>query len=220
MSFENAKRLFKAAEILEAQKELAIANSLLVLSAEEAIKAFTVLTQHVFPERILDDLNKTLEDHKHKLETIRSLVALLQVMQKMADLIYFPALENVLAEKTKEEIEQGKWDGVHAMKKWFTEIGDNKSDFSKENEWWKHAKTAKESGFYVGFNKEKWASPSSIKKPTYMKSKKYVGSFLAQVETFYNLDLNEENVVELMTELKDNFKKFEEKNLKPVSNKI
>ena len=62
LTFENAKRLFNAAEILEVQKEFPIANSLLVLCAEEGMKAFMIITQHFYPEKILDDFSKSFEN--------------------------------------------------------------------------------------------------------------------------------------------------------------
>lgn len=205
LSFENAKRLFKTAELLEALKEFAIANSLLILSAEEAMKSFSVLTRHDFPENILEDVEKSFEGHKHKLETMRTLVALSQVMQQMAD--FMPATENKLAGKSKKEIEQLEGEGVDAVKKWLNSAKDKRGDLSQEDEWWKHAKTMKEKGFYVGFSKGKWSSPESIKKPTYLKTKKYVGDFLAQMELLYSFDLDEKNVLKVMTEMKGKLKK-------------
>lgn len=210
LTFENAKRLFVAAEVLEKTKEFAIANSLLVLSAEEGMKAYTVLTQHHFPEKILEDFDKSFQDHKHKLETIRSLTSISQIMQKFYELITEPIIENI--EKSVEEISKVKSQGVKDTVKWLeSQIDSNgkETDMAKQNRWWKQAKTLKENGFYVGFNKGQWITPSSTKKQNYLITKEYVGDFIEQLEVLYTVDLNNPMIAKMITEMKLKIKDFE-----------
>src|SRR5688572_30259588 len=92
----NAKRLFAAAEALENTKEYPIANSLLVLSAEESMKAFAVLTQYLFPDKKFSSSDKVFRDHQHKLEAIAGLKMMIELTNKMWDMFYFPIVQNAL----------------------------------------------------------------------------------------------------------------------------
>ena len=208
LCFENSERLFKAAEILEKQNEYPIANSLLILSSEEAAKSFHVLIKQLIPEKKFEYFDKSFYDHKHKFETIRSLVALATIMRKWGENFYSPAIDNLIAGKSKEEVEQGKLDGVDKMIKWFQEVNDNKNnDLSEQSEWWQQAKTKKENGFYVGFNNGKWESPILIMEQDYIETKKYVGNFLSQIETIYKYSIDEEFIQEIKTKIKREIEK-------------
>jgi len=204
LTFENAKRLFNAAETLENKKEFAIANSLLVLCAEEGMKAYTILTQHFFPEKIIDNFDKNFEHHKTKLEVIRSITGISQIFKKFGELYYNPILENIISEK-KEDPKKLKDKSFQNLLDWLNnEAESDDTDLAKENDWWKQANTMKKNGFYVGFNKgdKQWTIPSSIKKDVYLKTKKYVNNFMKQIETLYNLDYNDKFVKEMITEAK------------------
>jgi AbiV family abortive infection protein len=207
--FENAKRLYNAAEILAEKKEYAIANSLLVLCAEEAMKAHTVITQHFFPQEILDSFNKNFEDHKTKLESIRGIIMFLQLTNKMHEFIYDPLIENAINHK-KEDIKRIKAEGIQKFVDWTNNIVDAKNtDLDEENNWWKQANTLKQNGFYVGLNKgnKQWIVPTSITKNRYVKTHKYVSNFLQQIEVIYNLNLENEDVNKMVRLFKLKFAK-------------
>jgi AbiV family abortive infection protein len=213
LTYENAKRLFNIAETLEHNKEFPIANSLLILSAEEGMKAYIVLTQHFFPERILDDFDRHFEDHKTKLDSIRSTSGISHIMSKFKELHLDPILENFIDPKedhqiVKERSEQNFLDWVNK------EAESDNTDIAKENNWWRQANTMKQNGIYVGFNKgnKQWTLPSSINKAQYLKTKKYVDNFLKQIEVLYNLDYDDKDVNEMTMEIKQ--KIIERKNKK------
>jgi len=214
LTFENAQRLFNAAETLEEKKELAISNSLLILSAEEGMKAYTILTQHFYPERILEDFDKHFEHHKTKLESIRSLTCISQLVNKFRELHFNPIFENVI--NPKEDHQTVKNRNEQNLLGWLKkEAESNDTDLAKENDWWRQANTMKQNGFYVGFNNgnKQWTNPSSINKVKYFKTKKYVDNFLKQIKVLYNLDFNNGSVNEMIGELKR--KITEIKNKKP-----
>ncbi|MEQ9168257.1 MAG: AbiV family abortive infection protein [Fulvivirga sp.] len=205
LTFENAQRLFNASITLEEKNELAIANSLLVLCAEEGMKAYTIITQHFYPEKILEDFDKSFEDHKHKLEAIRSITGISQMFKKFGELYYYPIIENII--ESKENAKKLKDKSFQNLLGWLkNEVKSNDTELAKQNIWWKHAKTMKENGFYVGYNKGHWTNPSSIKKENYLKTKKYVSEFLSQIEVLYNLDYNDKSVLDLIAEMKDKIK--------------
>ena len=202
LTFGNAKRLFNAAEVLESKKELPIANSLLVLCAEEAMKAYTIITQHFYPEKILEGFDKVFEDHKHKLDSIRSMSGISQILEKFGELYHNPILENII--DPKEDPKTLKERSFENLLAWLeNEAESDDTDLAKEDNWWKHAKTMKENGFYVGFNNGRWTSPSSLKKEQYHKTKKYVGTFLGRIEVLYNLDFNDPTISELILKTKE-----------------
>ena len=204
LTFENAQRLFTAAETLEVNKEfIHISNSLMILAAEEAMKAYTILTQHFFPEKPVEDFNKFFEDHKHKLDTIRSIIGIKQIYQIFDEYWRNPILENL--DKSTDELAKIKSDGIaNIVKRLNIEADSNKTDMALQNKWWQHAQTMKENGFYVGYNKGSgaWADPVSIKKENYVKTKKYVSEFIESVSMLYKVDLADENVADIVNEVK------------------
>ena len=202
LTFENAQRLFTAAETLEINKEfIHISNSLMILAAEEAMKAYTILTQHFFPEKPLEGFNKFFEDHKHKLDTIRGIIGLKQIYQIFDEYWRNPILENI--DKSPDELAKIKSDGIaNIVKRLNVEADSNKTDMAIQNKWWQHAQTMKENGFYVGYNKGDWTTPLSIKKENYAKTKKYVSEFIESVSMLYKVDLADENLMDIVKEVK------------------
>src|ERR1700679_2514040 len=95
LTYENAKELFTAAEILETKKKFSIANSLLILSVEEAVKAYILFSQHLFPEENVGNIEDFFNDHSYKLDSIRNLIAFSNLMKKMLELFYEPVIKNI-----------------------------------------------------------------------------------------------------------------------------
>jgi AbiV family abortive infection protein len=201
LTYENAHRLYKSAETLETNKEYsAISNSLMILAAEEAIKAYIIFTQHFFPEKATQDFNKFFEDHKHKLNAIRKIAVFRQIFQIFNEHLCDPIIENF--DKSPEELAEIKSDGIENIVKCLNiEADSSKTYMATQNKWWQHAQTMKESGLYVGYNNGNWATPLSIKKEHYAKTKKYVSEFMECVDALYNLDLTDENVMNMLNSL-------------------
>jgi AbiV family abortive infection protein len=188
LSVENAKRLFDAAEVLAKTKEYPIANSLLILSAEEAAKAFYLFMQHHYPDMVeKKSLEKVFKDHDFKLEAIRQLSTMGIIMEAMSNILYVPVIKAIIKDKSDKEISQIKNDRVTNMKNWFEGAVKNKSHLSQTDMWWKHAEKLKEKGFYVELHRDKWSSPTTnVKKSTYTISKKYVEQIIKRIEGIYN----------------------------------
>lgn len=202
LTFENAKRLFNAAKILETKSEFAIANSLLVLSAEEGIKAYIAFIQHLFPEKKHDNFDIFFKDHKHKLKTIRSITVFSQIFKEYIELYIHPIIENTI--NSKEDIQEFKKKSFQNFLDWLKhEAEAGGTDLSKQNNWWKHATTMKENGFYVSFNNGHWKTPRATKKEQYLKTKKYVREFLEPIEVLNKLDKNNELDIEMISKIKD-----------------
>lgn len=193
LALENAKRLFNAAEILESKREFAIANSLLILSSEEGIKSISILNRWIFPESGAVDFNLMFQDHKHKINILRSLIVFARMGRMMMELFYFPvyhALKNNSADASKV-----RSDSFEKLLEWFRiEAKGKQTDLSIENKWWISAKAEKENGLYVGFNARdrKWHSPTSVTRKRYMKSKRYVQAFLTDLIAMEAIDFKSE----------------------------
>lgn len=212
LTYENARRLFDAAEALEHKKEFAIASSLLVLAAEEGAKAYTSLSQYLYPEKPIKDFDKSFSDHKHKLEAIRNFRGLLNIVKIFSDLYYTPIAKSIInPEKDLEKAREESFQNLFSALK--SEAESDNSEIAKENIWWKHAKELKEKGFYVSLNKKngQWKSPSSIKKQSYIITKSYVYDFLKQIELLYNLDFENPLIIEMIANLKSELKEVNSK---------
>ncbi len=202
LTFENAQRLYNAAKVLEKKEEFAIANSLLILSAEEGIKAYTILNQYFFPNKKFDDFDKYSKDHKQKLKTIKSVSIISQIAEKFYELFYVPIIENTI--ESKEDKKTIRHNSFQNLLTWLENEAKLKhTELSKQSAWWMHANTMKKNGFYVSYNNGQWTNPSSIKKDNYLKSKKHVSTFINQVDVLYNLDFNNKLLQDLIAEMKN-----------------
>jgi len=193
LTFENAKRLFKAAEYLEERKEFPIANSLLVLSAEEGVKAYILLIKHLFPKVKFDLFYKFFRDHDLKLNTIQNLVLFFFIFQKIDELFYQPMIAtNGLTEVEILMTRQLSFQNL--IEQLSKEANTNNTDLDKELNWWENAKNLKEKGFYVEFNEGIWASPNILNEEKYIETKRYVSSFFIKIEKLKDLNYEDEEV--------------------------
>lgn len=198
LAYENAKRLFTSAEHLASVGEFPVANSLLVLSAEEAIKSLSILNHYLLPGEEQLDLKLMFEDHKYKINTVRSLIVFGRMSRMMMDLYYLPVY-NALRDDAGD-ISEIKSKSFDTLMNWLrNEAKGKNTDLSIENKWWISAKAEKESGLYVGFNDKnsKWQSPSIITQKRYLKSKRYVEPFLLEVESIVNVDFESKEFTSL-----------------------
>jgi len=209
LSVENAKRLFNAAEALAKTKEYPIANSLLILSAEEAAKGFYFFLQHFYPDMVeKKSLEKVFKDHDFKLEAIRQISTMGILMEAMSNILYVPVIKAIIKDKPDKEISQIKEDRVPNMKNWFEEAMKAKSHLSQTDKWWTHTEKLKEKGFYVELHRDKWSSPViNVKKNTYTTSKKYVEQIIKRIEPIYN-DFGSDFMNEHIKEGKKLFAKY------------
>ncbi len=165
----NAKQHFRAAEILSEQGLFGIANSHLILSSEEAVKAYTVFANYYDPELEIPDFNKYFSDHKHKHKAISDMSFFIVFMREIYNLILEPAKSIIDKKKdklTKDDLIAAKNDGVNNLIKWLKTI----PKIEHNEEWWNNANNTKNKGFYVNFYDQKWQTPSEICKDDYNKS--------------------------------------------------
>jgi len=207
LAFENAKRLFKAAEALEKEKEFPIANSLLILAAEEGIKAYTILIKYFLPDKNLEMFKSVFEDHTFKLNVLRGFVLWIELMKKFIEYYYLPALQNL--DKPYKEVKKLKSKYIANFVNWAKkDQRDKKNGLLKQLNWWKHAKAMKENGFYVRHNKGKWFVPTAIKKTHYLRTKKYVEANFQILEYLYDLDFNDKSTQEDFSQVKQSMEKI------------
>jgi AbiV family abortive infection protein len=212
LALENANRLFTAAETLERENELPIASSLLVLAAEEGIKAVAILMQYFFPGNDIKGFKKSFEDHTYKLETIRGVVAFSKITQMMVDLFYVPVYESL--EKSEEERARVNDQAFQNLLNWFKEQAGSKSnDLLKQSKWWKSSKNIKEAGFYVGIDekKKRWIKPTASKQ-SYRKTKEYVAGFLSQINVMRSIDFKAKDGEMISQILQTSMQKFQVEN--------
>lgn len=205
LAFENAMRLYNSAILLSEKKIYSVANSLLILSAEEASKAFAIKVQGLNPEKLDDTFKKSFEDHKTKIDIIRGIVFVSTLFRKMFQFEMEPLIADAQKEpdfdKRIELISHYRKKGFDDLVNWLKTEKASKNDMSAELKWWKHAKVLKESGFYLEVNNNKWQSPFKITKATFNRSLKFVQSYLNYVEKAVDTDFNSEE----LQKFKDDF---------------
>jgi AbiV family abortive infection protein len=159
LSFENAERHIRCAKKLKKSKEFGIAVSHLVLSAEEAIKAFVIWAlAHGFitkKEEYSPFLWKHLERHK----MARSMTVLMWPIQR--------GLESAL--KAKKEIEKGKLTREEAAEKsimehlsWLQGGYEKDVEYNSKIQFWKEANSLKNRGLYVDCLDGEFFSPDDF----------------------------------------------------------
>lgn len=203
LALENARNLFSSAEVIAEKNQYGLAISLLVLSAEESVKSYTIITQDFFPEKKIENYDKAFENHKFKLEAIRSLVGYSKIIGKMNDLIWGDVIKNI--DEPIDELAKIKSEGVKKAVEWlnYQSTPESKSSqLSIENEWWRQAKALKEDGFYVRSSGKGWHTPANSKKEQYLKTRKYVSKFIDGVEILKDVDFNSEQVKKWIEEMK------------------
>lgn len=207
LAFENAKRLFKSAEALENEKEFPVANSLLILAAEEGVKAYTILIKHFLPDKNLDSYKMVFKDHTFKLQFLSGIVLFVEIIKKFYEYFHYPVLQN--ADKTPEEITKIKSRCIKKFVNWSKRAARSEtSKLSKQLDWWENAKTMKEKGFYVGHNNKKWVSPSLINRKDYLRTKKYVEEFFQLLDYIYGLDFHDKSTRKDFSEIKQSMEKI------------
>lgn len=203
-TFENAERLYTSAELLAAQKHFSVATSLMVLCAEEAIKAFVIFSQAVWPDMFATQFKKYFEDHKTKLETIRGVRGMASLLQKMNELYYGPMLENIESEKEPVKVvKKRSLDNlIAALEK---ETATKKTEMKLESAWWRQAKTLKEEGLYVGFKNGKWLPTTSVNSRSWKAAHKYVSKLMEDLRITARIGFEDKEIKKMINSLKKEY---------------
>ncbi|HRE74328.1 MAG TPA: AbiV family abortive infection protein [Flavobacteriales bacterium] len=187
IALENSKTHFKGAEMLAREKLFGLANSHLILAAEEGIKAYMLFAKHFDKDLLVEDFDQYFQKHKFKHENIKGIQFFLSLMKNMLEITFGRVKSAILKGEDRPSIEELRGhqkDGIQDLIGWLK--GDPKIEFNEE--WWNQADNMKNKGFYVGFNKgnAQWESPDKVDEKQYKKSYKIVNEFLDLV---YNMEV-------------------------------
>lgn len=187
----NAICLYKAALTLEASEQYPIANSLLILAAEEASKASVIKMKEITLQREDEEFKKVFNEHTIKLEFIRNRTIVSTILKKMFELEIDPLISKtgeITIEELDEIVKKGKRDFIN----WLERETYDKTELNKEIGWWKNAKAQKEEGFYVNYRKGNWLTPVRIKKKQYLNTKRNVSRFIDRIKEDFELNVSSE----------------------------
>ncbi len=159
LAIKNARILLTSAEALAANRAYGVANSLLIESAEEAVKAGLLAAAGLGSKDAQKNLSAAFVGHKHK---------------HMQGLI--PHLPDIAA----------KW--IKVLKstppKDLPRPGSPAVGFDPEGifTWWAHAEVTRVAGFYVDFRDGRWQTPEDITAEDYAHSRRIVTGELVEAE--------------------------------------
>ena len=196
----NSNELLGSAKILERNEKYAPAIALLVLAAEEAMKAYTAITQSMFPESEKNEFKKFYKDHKTKLETIRTTVMMSQLFEKNIEIVLAEVMNKDENEKGNDAYNRGMMKFANYLNE---EAEGKNSDLDKEMEWWKHTKTLKEDCLYTRPNGKSWHNPQNVKKPLYDKTLQYVEKFIENIDYLNSIDVESEPYKNINSKFKE-----------------
>jgi len=168
LAFSNAKSLLASASILANEKIYGTANSLAILSVEEAIKAYVFAVHSVIPDLSAPFLTDVFLKHKVK----HGVWMLMQMM-----LAYFELFINTITyykeKEEKEDLAPGSLrskaieDVIATLNTWASDIP---NPIAREKAWYESANTNRNRGLYVDLVNNKWVGPEEIKKEEYVQS--------------------------------------------------
>lgn len=200
-AFNNTKAHFNAAELLASNINYGLANSHLILAAEEAVKAYIIFTKHYDSELEIPDFNKYFENHKHKHNTIRDMTFFFSLLMQMSMISIKPTLR--LLKKNKKNISEKE------LKEKFEKGIDNLIDYlnsvpkiDNNEQWWNEANNNKNRGFYVNIINNSWQSPNQITEQDYYKSLKIVQEIIEWLSIIPSIE-NDPDVQKRYQELKN-----------------
>jgi AbiV family abortive infection protein len=166
---DNSNRLFRSAEAVSKKGFYGIANSLLILSAEEGIKAILFSLKFTQPEKKYK-VEHIFSDHVKKHNFSKGIFgtwkhASIAVDEIKADLKKeFPKLRKFPPELLKQ-----RYDSKVSAFSSAEDISHEKTD----KKWWNMANQMKNKGFYVDYINGDWVLPT-VSKAEYRKSYMYV----------------------------------------------
>lgn len=163
LSIKNAQELYSVAEGLGKDGSYGLASSLMVLSAEESIKAFGMLGRGVYEKKWGSDLKKFFRSHKHKHDNAGFFLVMCnfmeEIIQEIEDIENDP---NITPEECKAVIIKKFQASI------LEKLKNSDEKFISIVNWQVSADDIKKQGFYVDFSNEKWNSPNSVTENTYI----------------------------------------------------
>lgn len=192
-SFEMAGRLLKSSQKLIEDGEYSIANSLLILCGEEAIKSYALFYYFGNRDQQYFNISEILKDHRPRFSfmknlflSIRSVNTLFKALNKIRKLkkenpkLKVNTIGKVNLEKINFDVDKGY--EQEQMTRYFKEFFDtyDKKHLKEIQEWWKNADEHKQEGLYVDFKDGIWQTPN-IRKSDYLKTSVFVFEILEAV---------------------------------------
>lgn len=154
---DNAENLLNSGSLLLISGQYGLANSVFILSCEEAIKAFAVYNKLLVDDD--RDIRKVFKSHKEKLTILKAGYHLM----KSETLAMKESFDQAFSESP-----QGKRTPDKEIEKRATELHPEKyrealsKTDAKDDTWWDSADESKQQGFYVGYKDGKWQNPKTI----------------------------------------------------------
>lgn len=189
LCINNCNSHFKCAQEIERIEEYGIANSHLVLSSEEGIKALLFLCRILGIDLSELPISPFFKKHAPKHQAARQLYWEFKysnyINQIVIDELKKNIIEYVINDNGKLKVDEDKYrkDFIResALKNRQIKIQQWRSNWDKEDrelKWWNKADYYKNRGFYVNYNNSKWESPSEITKEIYFDSKAIVSNII------------------------------------------
>jgi len=168
-----AKQLWEVGSHAAKDGKYGIATSLMILSAEESIKAMGLLA-HALTGKPDDDFVRPLfSSHRAKHNAAKAIMFIVRIMEVMVENIHEVQEDQAIPEEKKpsvffERMAKRANDNVNGSAKDFHDL-----------QFWQHtANELKNRGFYVDWCQGKWRTPASIDEATYQDSQKRAEKFI------------------------------------------
>lgn len=209
----HAVDLMKSADILAGKKKYGIANSIMIIAAEELIKSYFTIMMYLDPDSITNEFEYSFKFHKFKLESIKGMKEWGDYFKIIGVQLYGPLL-SLPKGTSAAEIEKVKNASFNRTIK-SLKSKKRKKRIKTENEWWVNAQSKKEMGMYVNKKDMQWKIPREIKKPDYIQTKGYVTEFYGVVKMMGKLfEMPEEIFFQFVKSGREFSKKIGEKTTK------
>lgn len=201
LALENSKNLLASSKLLESSNNIGHANSLLILSLEEAVKSFILFTHASGIYKNDQILIDVFTKHKKKHEVWAFIESVNQLMKMFfVEVGKLKVLESQKIVRTEECGSLLVKEVTGKLKNWVS----NKSNPMQEiQEWYNGANSTKNIGLYVDYVDGKWSTPSCLNKEEYIESKEYVVEFINNLEKLINVC--ESEITDLCNGLKKQF---------------
>jgi AbiV family abortive infection protein len=161
---KSAQSLFETAEDAALKKRYGIANSLMILSAEECIKSAILLAGY-FNVTLPLDVEPFFKDHKTKHDQAAEIQPVINFVWTIRE-VYI----NILRDRKSSYGTVFNMALTHLFATIGFKIGSENIQAKDFGKWWKGANTQKNNGFYVGFFNDKWNFPSNATEDTYLQT--------------------------------------------------
>lgn len=171
---ENSQKHYNAAIHLAQNNFYGIANSHLILAAEEAVKGFLFLIRCFVNDEDWE-VEEIFKDHANKHRVAReAYISWKHLLDSLSDSMQ-TLFQNIgkLFGQDKDTIYRVSTQIVSDNLKRRMD-NDNKEELKKEKKWWNKANQKKNRGFYVDYQNKKWKLPEDISQSEYLESKQIV----------------------------------------------